>query len=81
MDCSRFLHESSRVTGFFTTIRRGPDGRFLAVPYSTEYQGELAIAAMHLREAATLTTQPTLEGVPRLARHGVLRPTTITTVT
>ena len=33
-------------------IRRGPDGRLMAVPYSTEYQGELAIAAMHLREAA-----------------------------
>ena len=30
------------------------------MPYSTEYQGELAIAAMHLREAAKLTAQPTL---------------------
>ena len=31
------------------------------MPYSTEYQGELAIAARHLREAAKLTTQPTLK--------------------
>ncbi len=31
------------ATGFFTTIRRGPDGRFAAVPYSVEYQGELAL--------------------------------------
>jgi hypothetical protein len=50
-----------QATGFFTTIRRGPDGRLLAVPYSVEYQGELQIAAMHLREAAKATTQPTLK--------------------
>jgi hypothetical protein len=50
-----------QATGFFTTIRRGPDGRLLAVPYSVEYQGELQIAAMHLREAAKITTQPTLK--------------------
>jgi len=49
------------ATGFFTTIRRGPDGRFAAVPYSVEYQGELALAASLLREAAQLTTQPTLK--------------------
>ena len=46
--------------GFFTTIRRGPDGQFVAVPYSLEYQGELARAATLLRQAAALTTQPTL---------------------
>ena len=45
--------ERARATGFFTTIRRGPDGRLTAVPYSIEYQGELAMAAMHLREAAS----------------------------
>jgi hypothetical protein len=50
-----------QVTGFFTTIRRGPDGRFHAVPYSLEYQGELARAAELLREAAGLSTQPTLK--------------------
>ncbi|MGH9386947.1 MAG: dipeptidyl-peptidase 3 family protein [Vicinamibacterales bacterium] len=53
--------EKARATGFFTTIRRGPDGRFVAVPYSTEYQGELAIAATHLRAAAQATSQPTLK--------------------
>jgi hypothetical protein len=46
--------------GFFTTIRRGADGRFVAVPYSVEYQGELARAADLLREAAALTAQPSL---------------------
>ncbi len=49
------------ATGFFTTIRRGSDGRLMAVPYSVEYQGELAVAARHLREAAAATTQPTLK--------------------
>jgi hypothetical protein len=53
--------ERARATGFFTTIRRGPDGQLMAVPYSTEYQGALAMAAAELREAAALTTQPTLK--------------------
>jgi len=51
----------TRATGFFHTIRRGPDGGFITVPYSTEYQGELAIAAQHLRAAAAATAQPTLK--------------------
>jgi len=49
------------AAGFFTTIRRGPDGRFTAVPYSVEYQGELALAATLVRDAAQLTSQPTLK--------------------
>ena len=51
----------SAATGFFTTIRRGPDGAFVAVPYSVEYQGELTQAANLLREAAQLTAHPTLK--------------------
>jgi hypothetical protein len=53
--------EKTRATGFFHTIRRAPDGRFVAVPYSTEYQGQLALAAEHLRAAAHATAQPTLK--------------------
>jgi peptidase M49-like protein len=53
--------EKARATGFFTTIRRTPSGGLMAVPYSVEYQGELARAAALLREAANLTTQPTLK--------------------
>src|SRR5688500_9181833 len=53
--------EKARATGFFTTIRRGAAGRFIAVPYSVEYQNELAIAAQHLRAAAAATAQPTLK--------------------
>jgi hypothetical protein len=51
----------AQATGFFTTIRRTPEGTLTAVPYSVEYQGELARAAALLREAADLTTQPTLK--------------------
>ena len=50
-----------RAAGFFSTIRREEDGRFTSVPYSIEYQGELSEAARLLREAAGLTTQPTLK--------------------
>jgi hypothetical protein len=53
--------EKTAATGFFTTIRRGPDGRIQSVPYSTEYQGELTLAAQHLRAAAAATAQPTLK--------------------
>jgi hypothetical protein len=53
--------ERTRATGFFTTIRRGPDGKFIAVPYSLEYQGEIANIADLLRDAAALTKQPTLK--------------------
>jgi hypothetical protein len=52
--------QKQQATGFFTTIRRGPDRRLIAVPYSQEYQGDLEVAAHHLREAAKLTKQPTL---------------------
>jgi hypothetical protein len=57
------LPESERVQaqGFFTTIRRSPGGKFTLVPYSLEYQGELARAAALLREAAAFTSQPTLK--------------------
>ncbi|WP_233256709.1 hypothetical protein [Opitutus sp. ER46] len=53
--------ERAAATGFFTTIRRDPAGRFVIVPYSLEYQGELAEAARLLREAAAATSQPTLK--------------------
>ncbi len=49
------------ATGFFTTIRRGANRQLMAVPYNVEYQGELAVAAGHLRAAAAATAQPTLK--------------------
>ncbi len=55
--------QRAQATGFFTTIRAGKGGPagFQPVPYSVEYQGELARAADLLREAAGLTAQPTLK--------------------
>ncbi|HZX41240.1 MAG TPA: hypothetical protein VFE93_05325 [Myxococcaceae bacterium] len=52
--------ERTRASGFFTTIRRLPGGGLTVVPYSLEYQGELALAAALLRESAAATTQPSL---------------------
>ena len=49
------------ATGFYTTLRRAPDGTLVVIPYSVEYQGELGQAAQLLREAAALTQQPTLK--------------------
>jgi hypothetical protein len=52
--------ERAAANGFFTTVRRTPQGKLIAVPYSVEYQGELVELARLLREAAQLTKQPTL---------------------
>ncbi len=53
--------ERANAAGFFTTIRRGVDGKLTAVPYAVEYQPELMAAAALLKEAAGLTQQPTLK--------------------
>jgi hypothetical protein len=53
--------QHAAATGFFTTVRRTPDGKLTLVPYSLEYQGELAEMARLLREAAASTKQPTLK--------------------
>ncbi len=55
------LPEREAATGFFTTIRRAPGGGLRAVPYSIEYQGELALAAAHLREASKATGDAALK--------------------
>ena len=44
--------DKDAATGFFTTIRRAPSGKLVAIPYSQEYQGELMEMARLLREAA-----------------------------
>lgn len=53
--------DQSMATGFFTTIRRTPDRKLTAIPYSLEYQSELGEASRLLHEAADATTQPTLK--------------------
>ena len=53
--------ERDAAIGFFTTIRRSPEGALMAVPYNLEYQGELGRLSELVSEAAALTTQPTLK--------------------
>jgi hypothetical protein len=55
--------ERAAAAGFFTVIRRSgaAPAAFLAVPYSLEYQGELARAAALLREAAGATADASLQ--------------------
>lgn len=52
--------EKKMATGFFSTIRRDAQGKLKNVPYNEEYRGLLEPAATLLREAAALTTTPTL---------------------
>src|SRR5581483_9872135 len=49
-----------QVTSFYTVARRDPTGRLSFVPYSSAYQGALALVAADLREAARATQQPRL---------------------
>jgi hypothetical protein len=57
------LPEADReaARGFFTVIRRGPDKRLQANPYSEEYRAYLEPAAALLREAATATGNESLK--------------------
>jgi hypothetical protein len=53
--------DKQRATGFFTVIRRGPDGKLKIVPYHEEYRDFLEPAAKLLKEAAGLTINSTLK--------------------
>ena len=53
--------ERAQATGFFTAIRRGRNGSLSIVPYNIEYQNELTRIAVLLREAAALSSEPTLK--------------------
>ena len=52
--------ERALATGFYSVVRRSPTGALVAVPYSVEYQPELALAASLLREAAAATGNASL---------------------
>lgn len=53
--------EKAKATGFFYAIRRGPDKKLMAVPYSEVYREFLEPAAKLLNEAAALTSNATLK--------------------
>lgn len=52
--------EKGKATGYFYTIRRDAGGKLKTVPYSEEYREFLEPAAKLLREAAALTSNPSL---------------------
>ncbi len=51
----------AQATNFFTVIRRDARGQLMSVPYSVAYRNILVDAASHLRQAASLVTEPTLK--------------------
>ena len=53
--------DKQRATGFFTVIKRGPDGKLKIVPYHEEYREFLEPASKLLKEAAELTGNATLK--------------------
>ena len=53
--------EKEKATGYFYEIRRDANGKLTSVPYSVEYREFLEPAAKLLREAAALTTNPSLK--------------------
>ncbi|MCU1293719.1 MAG: MutT/NUDIX family protein [Bryobacterales bacterium] len=54
--------QAEAARGFFTVIRRNPKSRHLhIVPYHREYHADLLRASALLREAATLTNDPSLK--------------------
>jgi hypothetical protein len=53
--------EREQAEGFYTVVRRGPDGGLKLVPYSVEYGKDLKKAAALLKSAARLTSDPTLK--------------------
>ena len=52
--------ERTRATGFFTVVQRA-GGSFTLIPYNVAYHNELLQAAALLRDAAAITTEPTLK--------------------
>ena len=64
--------EHAQATGFFTTIRRDAGGQAVAiVPYSVEYQGELARGRAAAARGGGAHDAADAEGVPREARRRV----------
>lgn len=53
--------EQASAKGFFTVVRKDAAGKLKLVGYNEEYKPEIDTAAKLLKEAAALTTQPTLK--------------------
>jgi hypothetical protein len=64
--------DRKRALDAFTVIERGPNGPFEVVAYGRHYKDTLTEAAGALREAATLTHQPTLKSFLTLRAQALL---------
>jgi hypothetical protein len=64
--------DQKKAIGFFHTVRRGPGGTLVLTPYSKEYKKYLVPAAKLLKEAASLTTNPSLKKFLRLRADAFL---------
>jgi hypothetical protein len=64
--------DRKRALDSFTTIERGQNGPFEVVAYSRHYKDALTDAAGALREAATLTHEPTLKTFLTLRAQALL---------
>lgn len=62
----------TEATGFFSVIRRGGDGKLMSIPYSVAYQNTLVTVSAKLKEAAALTSQPSLKKFLELRADALL---------
>lgn len=63
--------EQNAARSYFTTIRRDKRGKLKAVPYSREYKTLLRQAARHLKRAAVLSEDPTLQRFAAMRAHAL----------
>jgi hypothetical protein len=57
------------ATGFYTTIRRLPNGELTSIPYSVEYQNELETMSGLLESAAEAVSEPSLQQYLKTRAH------------
>jgi hypothetical protein len=62
----------AKATGFYSVIRRDPDGKLQVVPYSVAYKEDLEALAAHLRRAAALTGNASLKNFLNLRAEAFL---------
>ncbi len=67
-----FANSANDARGFFSIIRRGPDKKLRAIPYSDAYKANLTKAAKLLEEAASLTANKSLQEFLRLRAKAFL---------
>jgi hypothetical protein len=64
--------QQGKARSYFTAIRRDKKGKLKSVPYSREYRSLLTKAARHLRRAASVTEDPSLQRFASMRAHALL---------